>query len=105
MSGVSLVLTTVGEGDANELVDALVHRRVVACVSTHTVASTYRWEGEIQRDVEVQLVCKTTSERAADVAEAIRDLHPYDLPEVLILEASASDAYASWVAVEVGPMP
>ena len=105
MNGVSLVLTTVGEGDADEFVDALVHRRMVACVSTHAVSSTYRWDGGVQRDVEIQLVCKTTPQRAADVADVIRDLHPYDLPEVLILDASASAAYASWVAVEAGPTP
>ncbi len=103
MNDVALVLTTIDTENAEELVTTLLERRLVACVSTHDITSSYRWLGELHREVETQLVCKSTLDRAAEVGEAIRELHPYDLPEVMILEARASAAYAEWVGSEVAP--
>jgi periplasmic divalent cation tolerance protein len=96
-----LVVTTHPESGAESLARSLVESRVAACVQTSTVRSTYRWKGAIEATEEVRLECKTTRERADACIAAIRERHPYEVPEILvvpILEANAP--YAEWVDAE-----
>jgi periplasmic divalent cation tolerance protein len=60
--------------------------------------SIYRWKGAVEGAREQQLVIKTTQGRVVALAARLRELHPYELPEFIILEASASDAYEAWIA-------
>eukprot|EP00166_Cyanidium_caldarium_P002718 ctg_266.g119 len=70
---------TVGE----RIVDALVSRHLAACVnSVRGVESAYWWEGKVERSSENLLIVKTQSSLTGQVTEAIRELHPYDVPEV-----------------------
>ena len=87
------------------LAQALVGERLAACVSVVPgVSSIYRWKGEIQQDAEVLLIVKTTRARCEALATRVRDLHPYDLPEVLALPAvGGSEAYLDWVRTESTP--
>ena len=63
------------------------------------VCSVYRWKGEIQRDEERLLVIKTSRRLFPRVREAIRELHSYDVPEILALPVEAGDpAYLRWMA-------
>jgi periplasmic divalent cation tolerance protein len=64
--------------------------------------STYRWKGAVEREAERQLVIKTTHARQSAVERRVRELHPYELPEFVVLEADASAAYGGWVAESVG---
>jgi periplasmic divalent cation tolerance protein len=98
---VMVVLTTVGgEDDAARLAKALVERRVAACVNVLPgVRSIYRWQGAVQDDRELLLLVKTTRARLDDATAAIAALHPYEVPEIVALEAaSVADAYAAWLA-------
>ena len=100
--GVALVLTTVADSaTARTLARSLLARRLVACATLVPVESIYRWEGDVEEAAEVQLILKTDSAGVAGVLEAVEDSHPYDLPEMLVLEAGASSAYAAWVEAEV----
>ena len=95
-----VALTTVGSArDAERLAFALVERRLAACVNVVPgVVSHYRWRGELQRDQERLLVIKTRAERLPALGEALRELHPYELPELIALEITAgSEAYLSWL--------
>lgn len=97
---VMIVLTTVGgEDDAVMLARALVERRLVACVNVLPgVRSIYRWQGAVQDDRELLLLAKTTAARLADVTAALGELHPYDVPEIVAVEAaSVAPAYAAWL--------
>ena len=63
--------------------------------------STYRWKGKVERDAERQLVIKTTRARVAALEARLRTLHPYELPEFIVLSVeSGSDAYLRWVSDE-----
>ena len=98
-----IVLTTIGVGvdaDPATLARTLVEERLAACVNIlPPMTSLYRWEGRIEKDQERQLVIKTTRHRLAALEERVRQLHPYELPEFLVLSASGgSDAYIRWVA-------
>jgi periplasmic divalent cation tolerance protein len=60
--------------------------------------SVYRWEGDVQRDTERQLIMKTTRARVDALWQRVRELHPYEVPEFLVLPiADGSDAYLRWL--------
>jgi periplasmic divalent cation tolerance protein len=102
MSELILVLTTMPDDDrADGLARALVDERLAACVNVHgPMQSTYRWQGVVERDAERQIVIKTTRDRRRALEARLRELHPYELPEVVIVGAEGSDAYAKWVNEE-----
>ncbi len=97
---VVLVLTTwPAAGDPAPLAHALVESGAAACVSLlPEVDSVYRWQGRVERERERQLLVKTTAGRVAAVREQIARLHPYEVPELLVVEvAGGGDAYLRWV--------
>jgi periplasmic divalent cation tolerance protein len=91
---------------AAELAVTLVDERLAACVNVHgRMTSTYWWKGALEREAERQLVIKTTSDRLPALEKRVRELHPYELPEFIALDASAGTAYARWVADETRSRP
>ena len=65
------------------------------------IRSTYRWQGKIESDEEWQCWCKTRGELYARVEEAIRALHPYEVPEILAVPVVAgSERYLAWLDAE-----
>lgn len=96
-----IVLTTVGtEEEANAMARELVGRRHAACVNVLPgVKSTYRWEGKVCRDTEYLLVIKTIAAEYLEVEKAIKELHSYELPEIVALEASRVEpTFLGWIA-------
>ena len=65
------------------------------------VVSRYRWEGELHTDEETLLILKTDADRVDDIIEALRELHPYEVPELLSLPVEKGNpAYLDWVRAE-----
>lgn len=103
MTDLVIVLTTMpDDARSDQLARTLVDERLAACVNVHgPMTSTYRWKGTVEHDPERQLVIKTTRARVQALESRLRALHPYEVPELIVLSAEqASDAYASWVAAE-----
>jgi periplasmic divalent cation tolerance protein len=98
-STVSIVLTTLGaDVDAASIARTLIDERLAACVNILPVmTSVYRWQGKVEQDREQQVVIKTATDRVAALQARLRELHPYELPEFLVLDASGSEAYVAWV--------
>ena len=100
---IQVVTTTGSPEDARKIAAELVERRLAACVQVSgPVESLYRWKGEVQSDQEWLCTIKTSRDRYAGVEEAIRELHPYDEPEILalpILQGSAG--YLRWLCEQV----
>ncbi len=94
-----IVLTTLsGSTDAAAFARVLVTDRLAACVNVlPEMTSLYRWKGAIEEESEQQLVFKTTSDRVAAIEARFRELHPYELPEFVVLSAEASNAYLAWI--------
>lgn len=99
MTDLILILTTMPDDDrADGLASTLVEERLAACVNVYApMTSTYRWQGTIQVEPERQVVIKTTRDRLAALQTRFRSLHPYELPEFVVIDAAASDAYAGWI--------
>jgi periplasmic divalent cation tolerance protein len=96
-----VVMTTLpADADAGAFARALIEERLAACVNLLPVMeSVYRWEGDIEQETERQIVIKTARERVATLWERVRELHPYDVPEFLVLPVvDGNDAYLRWVA-------
>jgi periplasmic divalent cation tolerance protein len=100
VTDVEVVLVTAPDAAVGQrLARALVEERLAACVNVVPgVHSVYRFEGKIHEDPEVLLVVKTRTERAAPLEARVRELHPYDMPEVLRVPlAGGSPPYLEWV--------
>jgi len=101
---VVLVLSTVPESDSACIAETLVSERLVACVNAMPVRSCYWWKGEICRDREELLIMKTRESLFPRVMDRLRELHPYEVPEILALPVwGGFRGYLEWVMDETGP--
>jgi periplasmic divalent cation tolerance protein len=95
-----VVLTTLpADADGAAFGRVLVDERLAACVNLlPAMESIYRWEGQIERESERQVIIKTSRERVAALWDRVRELHPYEVPEFLVLPiADGNEAYLRWV--------
>ena len=101
-----LVLCNVPPDKADAIADQLVAEHLAACVNLSFVRSVYRWQGEVQHDAEVTLWIKVSSARVDNLRARLVELHPYELPEVLVFDADKEHslaAYVQWVNQECAP--
>jgi periplasmic divalent cation tolerance protein len=99
-----IVLTTLdARTDAAAFARVLVDERLAACVNVlPPMTSIYRWKGAVEEDREQQLLIKTTSDRVAALEARFHELHPYEVPEFLVLAVSAgSPAYLEWLGASM----
>jgi periplasmic divalent cation tolerance protein len=97
-----IILTTAGKEDSALIARALVKEHRAACVNIAGVTSFYRWEGEFCEDQEQLLIIKTTLDRADAVMGRIREIHSYELPEMIMLQvAGGYPPYLQWIRDEV----
>lgn len=96
-----IVFTTLGaDVDPSTIAMRLVEERLAACVNVlPEMESFFRWHGAVERDRERQLIIKTRASRVSELERRLHDMHPYDLPEFLVLPVSqGSEAYLRWIA-------
>jgi len=102
MSNEAIVVlsTAPDEAVASQLAAALVGGKLAACVNiVPGVRSVYWWDGELQDDAEVLLICKTDTQRLARLTATLEREHPYDCPEVVALPVQGgSEAYLGWIS-------
>jgi periplasmic divalent cation tolerance protein len=102
--GALVVVTTVGtEEQAILIARELVCRRHAACVNiVPGVRSIYRWQGKVCRDGEFLLIVKSEDAEYPAIESAIRELHSYELPEILAFEATRGEAnFLGWIAASL----
>jgi periplasmic divalent cation tolerance protein len=103
-----IVLTTLpADADATTFAQALVEDRLAACVNLLPVMeSVYRWEGNVEQERERQVVIKTSQSRMVALWERVRELHPYDVPEFVVLPiVGGNDAYLRWLGESTHDRP
>jgi periplasmic divalent cation tolerance protein len=103
---VIVVLTNLPDSEsAFNLARELVEMRLAACANVLSPATSfYRWEGREEQATEHPVLIKTTRDRYAEVERAIRERHPYDLPEIISWPIeNGLAAYLDWVRREAAP--
>ena len=100
---IQVVTTTERREDAERIARALVEARLAACVQvTGPITSTYRWHGQIETAQEWQCWAKSRRELFERIEQAIRRVHPYEVPEILAIPVLAGSAdYLAWLDGEV----
>jgi periplasmic divalent cation tolerance protein len=99
-----VVLTTFADAeDARRVIRELLDRRLIACGTLLPAArSVYRWKGEVTETPEVVVLLKTDGARWDDLTAAVREHHPYEIPELLALPVDRGlEGYLAWMASEV----
>jgi periplasmic divalent cation tolerance protein len=105
MTDVRVVLTTAGSTEeARRIAYELVERRLAACVNVVTkLDSIYLWKGKVQEAEEYLLVIKTTKDLFPRVRDAIKEMHSYEVPEVISLAVEdGTEEYFKWIDDSVG---
>ena len=105
---VVVILTSVGtEEQGLDIAEELVHRRQAACVNmVPSMRSIYRWKGKVCEDTEYILVIKTLARHFKGVADTIREINTYELPEILSFSVrDAEERFCEWIVKGVAKKP
>ena len=102
MIGFGIVVTTLDDRQkAKEIARTLVERGLAACVQISAIDSIYRWKGAVEETQEVRLDIKMRASDYATLEAAIRELHPYETPEIIRLDIAEGYApYLAWVGAD-----
>jgi periplasmic divalent cation tolerance protein len=102
MALVQLLTTVESREQALHLSHAAVDARVAACVQiVGPITSVYRWEGQVEEATEFLLLMKAAGEGLERLAAFVRDRHPYDTPEITVIESPFVDErYLAWARAE-----
>jgi periplasmic divalent cation tolerance protein len=105
MSEARVVLSAIGSADeAKKLARQLVEERLAACVNMTPIESCYVWKGKLLEDTEILLVIKTSSGRVAELERRLHEMHPYTVPEFVVIEPEHVAApYLAWLTQTVKP--
>ncbi|HEY4366385.1 MAG TPA: divalent-cation tolerance protein CutA [Steroidobacteraceae bacterium] len=98
------IATCPDETVAQRIAATLVSEKLAACVNRMAaVRSTYIWDGRLQEDAEILLMMKTTADRVAALESRLKELHPYEIPELLTVSvAGGNERYLEWVRMGTG---
>lgn len=101
-----LAVCTAPESVTENLVRTLVEERLVACGNIlPAVRSIYRWQGAVEEAAEALIIFKTTMEAWPRLKERLAQLHPYDVPELLLLAVDDGHApYLNWLEESTQPV-
>jgi periplasmic divalent cation tolerance protein len=101
-----VILSTAPPGEGAAIAQTLVKERLASCVQLAAIRSIYRWQAEIQDDPEELMLIKTRRHLADALTARIRELHSYDVPEVVVLPVQAGSAdYLAWLSAETTGTP
>ncbi|NBX16371.1 MAG: divalent-cation tolerance protein CutA [Proteobacteria bacterium] len=96
------LVTAPNNEEAQKIAEVLVNERLAACVTLTPVKSVYRWQGEIQKDDEVQLMIKSDLALSDKIIERIKQIHSYEVPEIVSVPfESGLPAYLNWIDEQV----
>ncbi|MCR4406129.1 MAG: divalent-cation tolerance protein CutA [Anaerolineae bacterium] len=101
---VVVFITAGNEEEARQIASALVGERLAACVNIiPEVHSVYRWAGTVEEGQETLLIVKSRHEVLEQLIKRVRELHSYEVPEIIALPLLAGDAtYLHWLDGQVG---
>lgn len=100
---IQICTTVASQADATKIATVLVERKLAACVQVSgPIASLYWWEGRVADASEWQCVAKTTGDAFQHVEAAIREVHSYEVPEIIAVPIVAGGKdYLDWIRAQV----
>lgn len=97
-----VLVTASSREEAEKIAKGLIEAKLAACVSFTSIHSVYTWNGEVCSEDEWQLIIKTDLEKFEPLAEKIKTLHSYEVPEIIALPIiKGSTAYLNWISEQV----
>ncbi|MEB3806348.1 MAG: divalent-cation tolerance protein CutA [Desulfurococcales archaeon] len=101
--GYAVVLVTTPAGQGGEIARSIVERRLAACVNVVSgVKSLYLWKGALESDGEDLLIIKTRIDKLEKLIDEVKEMHPYEVPEIIALPIIAgNNDYLKWIDEEV----
>ncbi|WP_370573417.1 divalent-cation tolerance protein CutA [Methanomethylovorans sp.] len=95
--------TTANMDEAKNIANVLVRKGLAACVNMYPITSIYKWKGNVEEEVEIELSVKTTADRLEDVKSTIITMHTYELPAIMWWQVNGEERYAEWITESVRP--
>ncbi len=92
-----IALTNLPLEDGEQIARLLVEEHFVACVNLYPIQSVYFWKGEVQFDAEVTLMMKVSTEGVERLKHRLCELHPYELPEFVVLDVDNEASLREYV--------
>jgi periplasmic divalent cation tolerance protein len=101
---VQITTTTGKRKDAEQIASELVSGRLAGCVQVSgPIVSTFRWQGKVETAEEWLCVIKTTRAQIAAIQDALKQIHPYEVPEIVVTPiVTGSEPYLKWLSEQVG---
>lgn len=97
-----IILSTAPRGMGDSIAQVLVEEGHAACVNIIEIRSLFRWEGVLSREEEDLMVIKTESDKATGLMERVREIHPYQIPEMVVIPINGGyPPYLQWLHEEV----
>jgi periplasmic divalent cation tolerance protein len=99
-----VVFVTAPSDKADDLAGRLVEEKLVACVNiVRDVDSIYWWQGDIEKDRESLLIAKTELGLLGKLVKRLKDLHPYEVPEIIAFPIIGGNPdYLKWISESIG---
>lgn len=99
-----ILVTAPSQQEAEMIAETLIGAKLAACVTILPVQSVYTWQGEVHNDQEWQLLIKSELSRFDELETKIRQIHPYEVPEIIAVPIVAgSQPYLTWISQQVRP--
>lgn len=94
-----LYTTCASEQQAQKLAEMLLSEKLIACANIFPhMTSLYMWEGKMQNENEVAMICKSSEEQKAALMKRAQEGHPYEVPALIILNsAECAGPYTNWL--------
>jgi periplasmic divalent cation tolerance protein len=103
MTEFAVVLCTTAPGESEKIARVLVMEKLAACVNVSQVRSYFVWEGKLSEDNEELMIIKTEKRRVDPLFKRIKELHSYEVPEIIVLPIVKGDEdYLRWITKSVG---
>ena len=104
MENIVVFITASNEDEAANIARALVEGRLAACVNiAGNLRSIYRWQGKVEDESEVLMIVKTQKKLFHSLAQKVRELHSYSVPEIIAVPiVEGSEDYLKWLKEVTG---
>ncbi|MDR2790721.1 MAG: divalent-cation tolerance protein CutA [Campylobacteraceae bacterium] len=98
MSYIIIFTTTSDKDSAQKIADELIAQNLASCVSFAGIFSTYKWQGRVCREEEIELGIKTKAKNYKKIKKLIKSLHAYETPQIIAVKiAQGSRGYLKWI--------